>query len=377
MTALSRALWRLSIRVALFLCALALLWSFGPLIWHLLSPFLIAIPVAALLQGPIRWGERHLRLKHGISVGIWVALVCAAFVALLYWLLATVAAQVIQLSGSYTTLIADGIGLLRGVVNRIFDALDYFPQAVEEWIRAAMNDAFVSLSAWATRMLAAVFNTAIGFASSIPYGLIYLNFLILGIFFISADYGGIKTRIMGLMGETVRTRSQMLSVSAWKGLWGYVKVQLLFGVLVLAVSWPCLSLFHVPYPFLIAFIAALLEFLPIFGNGTLYIPWAIVCYIIGLPVMGTQMLVLHLALYTFRRVTEPKLLSHQIGLSPLLSLVSIFVGMQLGGVLGLMLAPVVMVVLRTAWQGGLFAGAVGDMRIIYTHVSDRLREPEA
>lgn len=365
----SRAVSRLLIRLAVIAAVLMLLWFFGPTLWHLLSPFLLAIPVAAMLQKPIRWSEKKLHFKHGLSVTVWVALVCLAICALLYWLLSTVISQVIQLSGNYQAVITDLVNLLRGVSNEVLEALDHVPASVEEWIRVTLNDAFGSLSATATRWLGGVLNFALSFASGIPYGLIYLNFLLLGIFFITSDYGKIKSRLFASMGDSMRSRSEMLSGSAGQGLSGYVRVQFLFGLIVLVVSGPALSFFGLPYAFLIALIAAILEFLPIFGNGTLYIPVAIICYIIGNPTLGTELLILHLVLYIFRRITEPKLLSNHMGLSTLLSLVAMFVGMQMGGVLGLILAPVAVVVIQAAWHGGLFTATLTDLRYVMRHLS--------
>lgn len=375
MSEVKRAVWRLLVRLMIGMAVLLLLWFLGPTLWHLLSPFLLAIPVAAMLQRPIRWSERRLHLKHGISVGVWVVVVCAVLCALLYWLLSTVISQVIQLSGNYQSVISDLVNLLRGVSDEIIEALDYLPASVEEWLRTTLNDAFGTLSVIATRWLGAILNFALGFASGIPYGLIYLNFLLLGIFFITSDYSKMKAGIFAHMGESMRSRSQMLSGSAGQGLSGYVRVQLLYGVLVLVASGPALSFFGMPYAILIAIIAAILEFLPIFGNGTLYIPIAIICYIIGNPTLGTELLILHLALYVFRRLTEPKLLSNHMGLSTLLSLVAMFVGMQLAGVIGLILAPVAVVVLQAAWHGGLFTAVLADLRFVIRHISSLLAEP--
>ena len=377
MTNVSRAVLRLFFRVATAIAVLLVLWFFGPTLWHLLSPFILAIPVAAALQKPIRWGEKKLHLKHGLSVAIWVVLVCAVIVALLYWLLSVVVGQIIQLSANYQTIINDVVGILRSVINQLFDALDYVPDAVEEWARGALNDGIASLAVTATRWVSVLFNFTVSFASSIPYALIYLNFLLLGIFFISSDYMKIKSNLMGHMGDSLRTRSQMLSGSAGHGLAGYVKVQLLYGVLVLCVSWPVLTLFGLPYPFLIALLAAILEFLPVFGNGTLYVPWAIICYIIGMPTLALEMMVLHLALFIFRRVTEPKLMSNHMGLSTLLSLVAMFVGMQIGGVLGLIFAPVVMVMLQGAWQQGIFTATMCDAKTVTAYLQAFLADPPA
>lgn len=131
MTPFTRAVWRLVLRLALLLALLLLLFLFGPTIWHLFSPFILALPVAIALQRPIRWGESRLRLRHRASVAVWVLLVCAVLVALLAWLLGTVISQIIELSGNYQTVVSDIIGMLRSVSSQLLDSLDYMPESAE------------------------------------------------------------------------------------------------------------------------------------------------------------------------------------------------------------------------------------------------------
>ena len=65
----------------------------------------------------------------------------------------------------------------------------------------------------------------------------------------------------------------------------------------------------------------------------------------------------------FRRVMEPKFVGDQTGLSPVLSLVSIYVGMRLGGVGGMILAPIAVLVFLNLAQAGLFSGIHRDLSI--------------
>ena len=108
--------------------------------------------------------------------------------------------------------------------------------------------------------------------------------------------------------------------------------------------------------------AALLEFLPLFGNGTLYVPMILVCFLLGEYRTAFVTLGVHLILYLTRKVTEPRMMNKQMGLNPVLSLLSMYIGLQTFGVVGLTLAPILMVVLQTTWRNGLFNGVIQDIR---------------
>ena len=105
------------------------------------------------------------------------------------------------------------------------------------------------------------------------------------------------------------------------------------------------------YAMLIAISASILEFLPLVGNGTIYYPWAIIALLEGNIASAVQALGLFYGLLAIRRLTEPKLLSHNIGISPVVSLISMFVGLRLGGILGMVFSPALAALAVTLWNG--------------------------
>ena len=66
----------------------------------------------------------------------------------------------------------------------------------------------------------------------------------------------------------------------------------------------------------------------------------------------------------FRRMVEPKIVGDQTGLHPLLSLFAIYVGMKIGGVLAMILAPVLLLMLRNLWRAGMFHATVADLAMV-------------
>ncbi|MEG0270397.1 MAG: AI-2E family transporter, partial [Clostridia bacterium] len=164
---------------------------------------------------------------------------------------------------------------------------------------------------------------------------------------------------------------RLLRQSAGKGTIGYVRVQLLFSLLTLLVSWVFFQAVGFEYAFLIGFVAALLELIPQFGCGTLYIPWSVVCFIVGSTRNGWLVLGLYLVYSLLRRVTEPALLGSNLGVSPLCSLIGMFVGMRVAGVVGLILGPIAMVVLISAVRSHLFDGFIKDEQRIVDYMTRR------
>jgi predicted PurR-regulated permease PerM len=90
---------------------------------------------------------------------------------------------------------------------------------------------------------------------------------------------------------------------------------------------------------LIALIIAVFDVLPILGSGAILIPWGIISILAGAPMTGVGLIVLWGIILIVKQIIEPKIVGSQIGLHPLVTIASLYIGLQLMGGLGLIVAP--------------------------------------
>ncbi len=365
--AVERMLWRCVFAALTVVFVVVLV----PEIWNLFSPFLIGLAVAAMLQPAIRFAQNKLHMKRGLAVALWVTLVVVVAFVLLYWFISFVVVQLVSAGENAQTIVSSVVGLLQTATNKLLGMAQSMPESIGSTIRASLDSAFKALSDAGMALAGNLVNYVVSFAAGLPYAFIYANFLILGMIFITNRYDRIQLFFTKDRSTTGEGSIRMLRQSAGRGMTGYIRVQLLFSLLTLLISWVFFQSVGFEYAFLIGFLAALLELIPQFGCGTLYIPWSIVCFIVGASRNGWLVLGLYLGYSLLRRVTEPALLGSNLGVSPLLSLIGMFVGMRMGGVIGLILGPIVMVVLVSAVRSKLFDGVIGDIRMIFTHMTAR------
>ncbi len=121
----------------------------------------------------------------------------------------------------------------------------------------------------------------------------------------------------------------------------YVRAYGLLLVLTFALLLIGFWILRVEYAFLLAFLIALADLLPVIGVGTILIPWGIVMLLQKKFYLGFGLLILYLAISLIRQVAEPKVLGKSLGLHPLLTLFATYVGFSLFGLLGMILAPVI------------------------------------
>ena len=107
-----------------------------------------------------------------------------------------------------------------------------------------------------------------------------------------------------------------------------------------------LTLAGIKHPVLVAFIIALFDILPVLGTGGIMIPWTILTAIQGNGPMALKMLAIYVVITVIRNIIEPKIVGSQLGLHPVVTLCSMFVGAQVFGVIGLFGFPIGLSLLR-------------------------------
>ena len=369
-----KAAERLALRLLGFLLIAAFLIWVLPEIWDKLSPFIIAIPLAAALQPVIRFLEKKLKLRRGAASLVPVLLLLCIGLGLLTWLLTIGFGQVSRFVNNSGDLVTESINTVRTALNNLITSIsDSTGPGVELWLRGALADAIDRLTTWGTDFAEDMVTFIVNTAASMPYGVIYLSFLTIGLFFTAKNYDEIRSYLPAGQRRRQDSRTTQLTNSTLKSLFGYLRVQGTFGAMVWIVSWIYLTAIGFPYAALTALLCGIMELVPMIGSGVPYIAMSIIQFLLGNSRFGILLLVLTLVLQTVRRILEPKFMSNSMKITPLQSLVGMFVGLRIGGIVGLIGGPVAMSVLVGAFKGGLFSATVRDFHIISSYLKNRLK----
>ena len=157
---------------------------------------------------------------------------------------------------------------------------------------------------------------------------------------------------------------------------GYLKAQVLLSVGVFFILLAGFLITGQSYALLLALGLAVLDFIPLLGSGTVMIPWAVIAFLTRNYPTAIAVILIWSVIAVFRRMAEPKVVGDQTGLSPVLSLVSIYAGMKVGGVMGMILGPIVVLVVLNLVGIGMFRNVQRDVTAAAEDVMELLR-PEA
>ena len=168
---------------------------------------------------------------------------------------------------------------------------------------------------------------------------------IISSFFFAADYDMIIDVLLRQLSE--KNRELILKIKT-KGIDVLFKFGRAYAILMTLTFFEVflgLLLLRVNNAFLIAFVTAVVDILPILGTGTVLIPWGIAMLILGHYPLGIGLLILYAIITVVRQTLEPRVVGQQIGLYPLITLTCMFVGTYLFGVVGLFGLPIIATIL--------------------------------
>lgn len=311
-----------------------------------IGPFLVAFLIAFMLKPLINLVARKTPLGRR-----------AAAVILLILLYAVVGTGLtflgIKLVVSLGNWLADLPSLYKNsiepVISDIGDNFDGIFAALDPSIQSFMDTASASISSAVSNIVSAVSSGAINlvtsFAGRVPWVVVGVVLCIIASFFFVVDYYKITSFVVRQLPPRGRRLLFVIKDFVVNVLGRFARAYLILMSLTFVEVSIGLLILRVPNPFLIAFITAIVDILPVFGTGTIMIPWALICLFTGDIFLGVGLLVLYLAITLIRQFLEPRVVGGQIGLYPLLTLITMFIGARLFGFWGLFGFPVTLTVL--------------------------------
>ena len=190
-------------------------------------------------------------------------------------------------------------------------------------------------------------SAAVGLVVKIPEIILTVAVLLISAFYFCTDKERIGKGISSLMPDTMRSKLPETKKKITRTLTSYLKAYLLIMLLTFCEMFVGLSLLGVNYALLLSVIIAIVDILPILGTGTILIPWALFSFAVSNSKLGIGLLILYAAVSIIRQLIEPKIVGDSLGIHPLATLASIYVGIKLLGFGGIFIGPIVELSLKS------------------------------
>ena len=346
-----------------------LLVRLGPPLLSLFAPFVAALIFAVILNPLIRWCQRKIGWSRHILTLLLIVLLLSAIGGVLTLLVYTAGNELISLAQNWNYLL-DKVMLTLDALEEFFAKL---PALLPPELVDTINEAAASLMAWLTKVvpsaLAELASHAGQKAMGVPSVVVAVVISVMATYFMASDYPYLRAKCVQNMDEGLLHFWSQVKVTALGAFGGDLKAQLLLSIgvfFILLIGFFCIGQ---PYSVLLALGLSLMDFIPLIGAGTVMVPWAIIALFTGDLAGAVELMIIWGVIVLFRRVMEPKIVGDQTGLSPILSLVSIYVGMRVGGVLGMIMGPILTLVVLNLTSMGIFHGVRMDLEAAAQDIS--------
>jgi sporulation integral membrane protein YtvI len=315
------------------------------------APFIIAFILASIMEPSIKLMVNKLKIPRKIAALISLILM----LALLGYLISLVVSKTVtELKAVVNSLPYLSGEVYRNITSLITEGNNFLitlPPEVTENISGIIASLFSYLTNVLNTITRSLSNFVISTAVSLPGLLVFVFTTILSTYFLSSG----RYEIIGFFRRTLPEnwynklfiiRKEIFS-SAFKLIKAYLIIMLItFTELLIG-----FSLIRLKYAFILAVVIAIIDLLPVLGTGGVVIPWALYCFLAGNPGMGLYLILLYLIILIIRQIIEPKIIGHQIGIHPLITLMSMYLGLKLIGAAGLLLGPITIILLKSILTG--------------------------
>lgn len=339
-------------RILNFIVFIVLMWLMLRFALPWLSPLIIAYFLAALMEKPVQF---LLRLGWKRKYASAVLSVCV--LGLCGW---GFAALIIKGISALTELSASLPELMQSIMSFISDAqgrLDEYvstsPDGVSDYLDTAINALTQSLYEIPALVSQFLLNILSRTAQSSPGVLLFAVTAGIGSFMISASYPGVNAFLLAQLPLRLRRRLSELADDIKGSFGGMLRAQLILMCMTFFELLLAFLILQIDNAFALAVFTAVVDALPVFGSGTVLLPWAAYCLIADKTRLAIALAVCWILVNVIRSLTQAKLMGDQIGLDPLASLLAVYVGWRVWSVAGMLIFPLLLALLCRLNERGI------------------------
>ncbi|MBN2797100.1 MAG: sporulation integral membrane protein YtvI [Clostridia bacterium] len=300
-------------------------------------PFLMAWWISNLLSPVV---EKIVK-KFKIHISLVTFFILILFIAILLLLISALGYVAINEAKDLMAKFPEITEAIQDGSFKVTTHLDQFKDLLPKFLTDNVNIDIPKLLENINLSITTILASIIGIAAFLPNFLIGVIVMFVAAFFMTKDKMKLKELEMEIWSKKIFKHPlvQIIKNDVLMVLLGYIKAQLILMTLTFIEISIGLTILKIPNAILIGLGIGFLDALPVFGTGSVFIPWIIVLLFYQNYGLAIGILVVYLIATLGRQSLEPKIISTQIGIHPLITLTIIYTGIKLFGIWGIIIAP--------------------------------------
>lgn len=313
-------------------------------------PFFIGFFIAFLLRTPVRFMASY---TNGHET-LWATF----FLILFYTILLLILLPLLYKGGMYIKSFLEQLPFLYQEAILPYFAQPYtatlstYDTIFQQVSESIWNGLLQALSAMISNIISSFFYTLQTFITQLPNIILSCFLAIFSSILFQLDYSSITQFLLYQL--PIAKQDLVIATSH------YLKQTLLYmlktNVILMFLTWVQLTMgfwiIGINQPYMLALLIAIFDALPIFGTGGILLPWILMNILYSHTSFAISLSMLYLIITIIRNILEPKIMGKQLGLHPMILLIGMYIGGKLLGIIGMILLPNILTLLRCLHDEG-------------------------
>lgn len=320
-------------------------------------PFLIAYIISLIVEPLIKKFSAKSGLTRKSSSIIVLVFVFALLIALISWIVFNIFSEASNLLSGLNQILEKSISF----VSNLFQKIDLNKFQISDQVKELVQNSSIDILNKGVNILRNFLDSVLSIVTKVPTIFIYLIITILATYFITSDKFYILDRMEHHVPHKWMKNLIKHSKEITSALGGYLKAEIIMIFISFIIVLIGLHIFYflgmkIKYPILMALLIMFVDALPILGSGTVMLPWGIIEIVNHNKSLGFSILGLYLLTLIVKQFLEPKVVSNKIGIHPIITLISMYTGFKFLGVIGLLIGPIILIILKNIFSPFLDEG---------------------
>ena len=359
----TRPYWKVIVSLIFSLLATAFVVGAGVTLIRFLMPFVIGWIISCIANPVVCWLDKKLKIQKKFGSAIMIVLVIVAVVGVLYLFGSVIVREMGGLVANLPEMYEEIELQLKEIASNLAGFFEKLPDGIQNGWNTLVSGVGSATGGWVETISNPTVSLVGDIAKSIPSAIIGTFVTVLSAYFFVADRENVVVWFKKVIPQSVYKRLSMVVTNFKFSVGGYFKAQFKIMGVVGAILLIGLSILRIKYVIVLSIIIAFLDFLPFLGTGTAFVPWCVYTFLVGDYKRLIFLVVLYATTQIVRQLIQPKLVGDEVGLKPLPTLVFIYIGYRLGGVLWMILAvPIGMIIINMV-KAGAFDYIINDVSV--------------
>ena len=337
----------------------------APKIILLLMPFIIGWFLAWLANPLVRFFEEKLKIKRKAGSALVIIAVIAGICLLIYFLGNRLFHELLGLFQVMPDMWQDMKLEFVAFTRKWSGVIDSLPTEVVEKAGELGETIGDEIGVIIGELSIPSADDVGNFAGNIPSIFIAVIMCLLSAYFFVAEKDYVQNMIKKIIPPYLTEKCLLLKKTTIDVIVGYLKAQFKIEIWIYLLVAAGLMLLKVRYGYLIAIPIALLDILPVFGTGTILIPWTIFKLLTGDYMYALGLFIVWGVGQLVRQIIQPKMIGDSLGMAPIPTLIHLYVGYKLAGVVGMIVAVPFGILILAMNDAGFFDNTKSSIRILW------------